>query len=105
LTNFVFGVICVTKPIDACHRFRWLKLNKERKPLTQEGVTMDCKTAKEKIDFFFSGQEKMSQEQEQALNEVLYKHLTVGTTIRKHNVSCQSCWDYYQGKKRHYCGG
>ena len=66
---------------------------------------MNCKTAKKKIDFFFLGAGTPTEKREEVLNDVLYKHLTVGSTVRKHNVSCQLCWDYYQGMKQQHCGG
>jgi len=62
-----------------------------------------CKDAKEDIDLVFSG--KSVQEHIDALDRALDWHMTVGTTVEKHNISCQSCWDYYQEMKRRHCGG
>jgi hypothetical protein len=67
--------------------------------------TMDCEAARKKIDFFFSTPGVPSRSQETVLDNALYNHMTVGTTVGHHNVSCQSCWDYYQGLKREHCGG
>ena len=65
---------------------------------------MDCKTARRKIDSYFVDPAP-SKETEEALRDVLYNHLTMGTTVEKHNVSCQTCWDYYEEMKQRYCGG
>jgi len=65
-----------------------------------------CKDAIRDIDFYFSGDEgKTTQEQDKALNRALYEHMTLGTVLKKHNIACQKCWDYYQEMKRRYCGG
>ena len=91
--------------------YSWSELGPMQAELTQkygdERARLDigCKAAKEKIDFFFSGAGKRSQQQEEAINDVLYNHLTIGSTIGKHNVSCHPCWDYYQGMKQRHCGG
>jgi len=63
-----------------------------------------CRDSKADIDFFFSqpGQNKKGVPEElfSALN-----HMAKGTTLERHNVSCQKCWDYYMDMKRKHCGG
>lgn len=63
-----------------------------------------CKDAKEDTDLFFSKGER-SLEKEEALNRALYGHMTVGSTLKKHNVACWECWEYYQKMKKEHCGG
>jgi len=64
-----------------------------------------CENAKKDIDFFFSGEGNTTQKQEEALNRALYGHMTLGSIIGEHNISCQACWRYYQEMKRTHCGG
>lgn len=64
-----------------------------------------CEDAKKDIDFYFSGGGKTTPEQVEALNRVLYKHMTAGSMPRKHIIACQECWNYYQKMKREHCGG
>ena len=66
-------------------------------------MAYSCEDAKKDIDFFFSGERSL--EKEEALNRALYRHMTVGSALKKHNILCQKCWDYYQEMKREHCGG
>lgn len=67
---------------------------------------LNCDEAKEKIDFFFSSPTVagIGKEQIQAWQEAL-QHMTFGTLVGRHKISCLSCWEYYEAKKREYCGG
>ena len=86
-------------------------LAKRREVLGEvQPLPMSCKIAIKFIDRFFSmpnhsSNENLQSLREDLLNDVLYSHLTVGSKVGKHNVSCQPCWDYYQGMKRRHCGG
>lgn len=64
--------------------------------------------ARRDIDLFFSirwDDQQRQLERDNALENALYKHLTVGTNVEKYNVACRECWDYYQEQKRKYEGG
>lgn len=64
-----------------------------------------CKTAKKNIDFFFSDPIGSNRKKDRALMVAIFKHMTVGSTLGNHIVSCQKCWDYYKKMKKRYCGG
>jgi len=64
---------------------------------------MDCKQCKSNIDAFFSTP-SASEEQLRKMHAAL-AHMTAGTTVKKHNVSCRPCWDYYQEQQRVHVGG
>jgi len=73
-------------------------------------LPMTCEMAKKMIDEFFampstSSNDNLKALREDLISDVIGSHLTVGSTVGKHNVSCQSCWDYYQSMKRKHCGG
>ena len=62
-----------------------------------------CNDSRRDIDFFFS--KKRGREKQMALNRSLLGHITASSTMRKHNIACQKCWDYCQEKKKRHCGG
>lgn len=62
-----------------------------------------CEEAHYDIEFFFSSP-KMDKGREEVLFRAL-EHMTQGTTVEKHNISCQPCWDFYMEMKRQHCGG
>lgn len=64
-----------------------------------------CAKAKDSMDLLFSTNAMFSKQQKETLNLIIYRHMTVGTTVDKHNISCKSCWDYYDKLKQRYCGG
>jgi len=76
-----------------------------RPPLPIRRLSYTCKDAKKDIDFYFSGEGKATREQEKAIKRAVFKHMTIGSTIEKHNIACRKCWNYYQRLKRKYCGG
>jgi len=62
-----------------------------------------CKDAIRDIDFYFSiPWQDENKETEEALQRAI-KHMTKGTTLEKHNVSCVKCWNYYHEMKQKYC--
>lgn len=64
-----------------------------------------CEDVKKDVDFYFSGKGKTTQKQEEAIKRAIFKHMTVSSTLEKHNIACRKCWNYYQEMKRTYCGG
>ncbi|KKQ46129.1 MAG: hypothetical protein US63_C0006G0006 [Candidatus Moranbacteria bacterium GW2011_GWC2_37_8] len=64
-----------------------------------------CRDAKSDIDFHFSHPWQSEKgEPPEELFRALH-HMTKGTTLERHNVSCQKCWDYHEAMKRKHCGG
>lgn len=64
-----------------------------------------CKDAIRDIDFYFSiPWQDENKETEEALQRAI-KHMTKGTTLEQHKVSCIKCWKYYHEMKQTYCGG
>ncbi|MBU3923208.1 hypothetical protein KJ684_03195 [Patescibacteria group bacterium] len=65
-----------------------------------------CSDTKKDIDFYFFEQEKANTKgKTEALNRAIYRHMTLGSVVGKHNISCQSCWRYYERMKKEHCGG
>ena len=62
-----------------------------------------CKDAKKDIDFYFSKTEN-TRKMKKAIQRAI-DHMTQGTTVEKHNISCPECWRYYEQMKRKHCGG
>jgi len=73
------------------------KLKEQLRPYT-------CENAIEDINFFFLRSARTSKEAEAALWRAIH-HMTKGTTLEKHNVSCPKCWAHYEKMKREHCGG
>ncbi|HCU70834.1 MAG TPA: hypothetical protein DIC35_03745 [Candidatus Moranbacteria bacterium] len=62
-----------------------------------------CSDAIKDINTFFEIKE-INMEKMEALDRML-DHMTKGSTLGHHNISCQPCWDYYTEMKRKKCGG
>lgn len=61
-----------------------------------------CEEARIDIDVFFMG---VRTRYGQLAQDRALAHMTAGTTLGHHNISCQPCWDYYMEMKRKHCGG
>jgi hypothetical protein len=65
-----------------------------------------CAECLRDIDAFFRDEAGAAGEEKgtPALNRAL-EHMTRGSTVQSHRVSCRPCWAYYMSQKRAHCGG
>lgn len=64
-----------------------------------------CKDARSDIDYFFQYNNIYCGPKATKGLKRAIEHMTQGTTVGHHNISCQPCWDYRMGMKQKYCGG
>lgn len=64
-----------------------------------------CKDVIQDIDSYFSVHWQDENEKTKEAFQRAIEHMTKGTTLEEHNVSCAKCWKHYQEMKRKYCGG